>query len=64
MIVELKPMAMPPKDDEAVPKYVAPTKMQQAPCAYYPIPLPSPDSYIGEAGEDVVDNIDSEDCQS
>ncbi len=45
LVVELKSMAMPPQDNEAIPKYAAPTKMQRATCASYSIPLPSPDSY-------------------
>ncbi len=52
---------MPPQDDEAVPKYAVPTKIQQAPCSTYPIPPPSPDSYTGKTWEDHVDDI--EDCQ-
>ncbi len=62
-IVELKPMAMPPQGDEAILECAALTKMQQALCATYPVPPPSPDPYIGEAWEDFVDNIDTEDHQ-
>ncbi len=41
-IVELKTTAMPPQDNEAVPEYAAPTKIQRIPCATYPVHPPSP----------------------
>ncbi len=54
---------MPPEDNEAIPEYAAPTKMQRAQCATYPLPLPSPASYTSKAWEDFVDNFESEVCQ-
>ncbi len=41
-IVELKITTMPPQNNKAVPEYAAPTKIQQATCATYPVPLPTP----------------------
>ncbi len=57
LIVELKTTAMPPQDDEAVPEYAAPTKMQWVPCATYPVPSPSPkDDW--EYSDNDNDNVD------
>ncbi len=36
---------MPPQDDKVVPNYAAPTKMQWAQWAFYPLPPPSLDPY-------------------
>ncbi len=46
-IVELKTTASPQQNNEAVPEYAARTKIQWVPCATYPVPPPSPDSYNG-----------------
>ncbi len=52
LIAELKNTATPPQDDEAVPKYAAPTKMRWVPSATYHVPLPSPEDNWVYADED------------
>ncbi len=49
---------MPPQSNEAVPEYVAPTKIQRVLCATYPVPSPSTNEYANWGG--VVDDNDSE----
>ncbi len=56
LTVELKTTATPPQDDEAIPQYVALTKIQRVPCATYPLPLPSPKNDWEYADDD--DNYD------
>lgn len=55
-------MALVQQNNEPVPKNVVPNKIQQIPFAYYPIPPPTPDYYLGEDME-TGDNLDSEDRQ-
>ncbi len=49
---------MPPQNNEVVPEYVAPTKLQWVLCTTYPVPLPSPDSYNSNDGEENDDDSD------
>ncbi len=58
-IVELKPTATPPKVVEVVPEQAISRKIQRVPCATYPAPPPSPDSYNRESYKD-DDDIDSD----
>ncbi len=47
---------MPPQNNEAIPKYVAPTKIQWVPCATYPVPPPTPDYYDDWEGDNDDDS--------
>ncbi len=59
LIVESKPTATPSKVIEVVPEQAIPKKIQRVPCATYPAPPPSPDSYNRESYKD-DDDIDSD----
>ncbi len=56
-------MASVHQNDEVISENIVPSKIQWASFAYYPTPLPSPDSYNGEDWEDFDDDVNSQDCQ-
>ncbi len=54
----MKTTATPSQNNEAVPEYVTPTKIQRVPCVTYPVPPPSPDYYKGEDSKEEDDDSD------
>ena len=52
----MKATATAQQKPESVPEHVVPTTIQRAPCAKYPTPPLSPDSYTGADYEDIVDS--------
>lgn len=48
MVVELQSTAMGQQEHAPVTEHAVPKQIQHAPCATYPTPPPSPDSYTGD----------------